>query len=304
MPETTTDYAKYLDPKVLARITALDLRARMIVEGCISGMHRSPNQGYSVEFADHREYTQSDDIKHIDWKVFGRTNKYYIKEYVQESNLELILAVDCSESMSYQSQPDGLSKHDYAISIAASLSYLALQQQDSVGLVLFDTGITEHLKPSNNPLQWKTIIHELEGSTGPAKTSLKTVLDDLAERIHRRSLVVLISDLFDDPTQVLGGLKHLRYRKNEIIVCQVMDPDELTFPFHGPTLFEGMEGSGTLLAEPRTLQKRYLEQVEQFVATLKRGCRNMRIDWELYNTSTPLYQALSTYLARRSAGIK
>jgi uncharacterized protein (DUF58 family) len=298
------DYRRYLDPKTLARISALDLRARTVVEGYISGMHRSPYHGFSIEFAEHRQYSQGDDTRHIDWKVFARTNKYYIKQYEEETNLVCIIAVDCSESMTYRSPHAAMSKHDYAISIAASLTYLALRQQDAVGLALFDESVRRFLRPNSNPGQWKAVIHELEGSTGPAKTSMRRVLDELADRIKQRALIILISDCFGDLDDFYQGMKHVRYRKNEVILCHVMDPAELTFPFKGPTQFAGLEATGNLLCEPRALRARYLAEVEQFKAGLRRICRELRLDYELYNTQDPLDVALSAYLATRSAGIR
>ncbi len=302
MPEVLTDYRKYLDPRTLAKIGALDLRARMVVEGFISGMHRSPYKGFSVEFAEHREYAQGDDIRHIDWKVFGRTDKYYLKQYEEETNLQLTLVVDTSESMTFSSMP--MSKYEYGISAAAALSYLTLQQQDAVGLALFDVNLHHYLKPSNHPTHWKQLIHEMAGKTGPRKTSMRRVLDDLAERMGRRGLVAIFSDLFDDADQILAGLKHLRYRRHEVIVFHVLDPQERTFPFSQTTLFEGLEQYGEVLTEPRALRTRYLEEVEKFTSRVRRGCRDMGVDYHLLDTSERLDVTLSQFLAARSAAIR
>ena len=298
------DYRKYLDPKVLAKIGGLELRARLLVEGYFTGMHRSPYRGASVEFADHRQYVQGDDLRHLDWKVYGRTDKFYLKEYEQETNLTCVLVVDGSESMRYRSDNAPMSKHEYATSLAAALAYLALRQRDSVGLALFDEKVTKYLRPSNHPAQWKMLIQELLAATGPGKTSIGTVLDDLAERMAQRSLVVVISDMFDDPRKTLKGLRHLQYRQHETIVFNVWDPAEITFPFAGPTRFEGLEGTGTLLTDPRWLRARYLEQVDRFIETLRGGCRQMRIDYERFDTSAALDTAISAYLATRSAHIR
>jgi len=297
------DYRKYLDPKVLAKIAALDLRARLIVEGYIQGIHKSPYQGFAVEFAQHRQYSPGDDLKFLDWKVFGRTDRYYIKQYEEETNLNCLFVVDCSESMAYNSG-DGLSKYDYGLSLAAAIMYLALQQQDSVGLALFDTDVKKYIRPSNNPTQWKLLIHEMHDQTGPAKTSLGAVLHDLAERLSRRSLVVLVSDLFDDPRETIKGFQHLRYKRHEVIVFHVMDPYELTFPFEQTTLFKGLEFYPELLCEPRALRDGYLREVHRFTREIKRGCRDMHIDYELMETSRPLDVALSVYLATRAARLK
>ena len=209
MHEAAQDYRKYLDPKVLAKIGSLELRARMIVEGFFSGMHHSPRRGLSIEFADHRSYVQGDDLRHIDWKLFGKTDKYYIKEYEQETNLNLMLVVDCSESMGYRSAGSAFSKHEYAVSIAAAIAYLALQQHDAVGLTLFDEHLTQFVRPSNHPRHWRTLVHEMEGKVGPAKTSLERVFIELAERLSHRTLIFIISDLFDDEASTLKGLKLL-----------------------------------------------------------------------------------------------
>lgn len=304
METTQRDYRKYLDPETLSRISGLELRARLIVEGFFTGIHHSPNRGLSVEFADHRQYTQGDDLRHIDWRVFGRTDKYYIKEYEQETNLNVMLVVDCSESMSYRSEQAALTKHEYATALAASVAYLTLQQQDAVGLTLFDEKVTAFFKPANNAHHWRTLVNELDGKTGPAKTSIGRVLLELAERLNHRLLILLISDLFDAPEAVLKGLKHLRYRKHEVIVWNIWDVAELTLPFQGPVQFEGLEDSGRILIDPRALQARYVEEVEKFQHQLRAGCANMLIDYMIFHTGMPLDGALSGYLATRSARLR
>ncbi len=301
MAESLSDYSKYLDPKVLAEIAGLDLRARLVVEGYISGMHRSPYRGFSVEFAEHREYTQGDDLKHLDWKVFGRTDKYYVKQYEEETNMNVVLLLDCSESMSYGSDPAGLNKHEYATAIAASLAYLALQQQDSVGLATFDEQISRYVRPSNNPGHWKTLIHEMETGIGRRKTTVRGVIEDLADRLPRRVLVVILSDLFADLDEVARALKHLRYRRHEAIVFHVMDHAELEFPFTSATRFEGLEAGGTLLVEPKALRARYLDEVRRFTSTLRALCRELRTDYEVVDTSRPLNAVLTAYLATRNS---
>lgn len=304
MPTPTADIRKYLDPRVLAKISTLELRARMVVEGFFTGMHHSPHHGVSIEFADHRVYSQGDDLRYIDWKVFGRTDKYYIKEFEQESNLNLLIAVDCSESMAYRSDPELMTKHDYATAAAAAIAYLTIRQQDAVGLAMFDNHLTHFLRPANNAHQWRTIVQELAGKTGPAKTSLGLVLGNLAERLTHRTLILLLSDLFDDPETLLVGLRQLRYRRHEVIVFNLWDPAELAFPFQGPTMFEGLEGAGDLLVEPRTLRDRYLAEVERFQSRLRAACAQMLVDFVVMNTATPLDTLLSGYLATRSARLR
>lgn len=289
---------------MLAKLSGLELRARLIAEGFYTGMHRSPHVGLSVEFADHRAYTQGDDLRHIDWKVYGKTDKYYIKEYEQEANLTLVLAVDVSESMGYRSTDELLTKHDYAASLAAAMAYLTLQQQDSVGLALFDDRLLEFVRPSNSAHHWRTLIHELATKKGRDKTSVAQALDELGDSLHHRSLIVIISDLFDDPESILRGLKQLRHRHHELIVWNLWDPAEITLPFSGPTMFDGLESSGRLMVEPRSLRARYQAEVEQFRRTLRSGCGAMHVDFSFFDTSSALDAALSGYLATRSARLR
>ncbi len=304
MDEAEQDYRKYLDPRVLAQISDLELRARMIVEGFFSGMHHSPHHGVSVEFADHRAYTQGDDVRRIDWKVFGKTDKYYIKECEQERNLDMMLAVDASASMDYGSPDGALSKYDYATTAAAATAYLALRQQDAVGVALFDEQLTEFVGPSNSAHHWKIIVRELAGRTGHAKTSLGRVMYELADRLTHRTLIILISDLFDDVDAMLNGFRHLRHRRHELIVWNLWDHAELTLPLSGPTMFDGLESEGRLLADPRSLQARYLEEVRRFQDRLRMGCGRMEVDFMLFDTATPLDVALRGYLAGRSARLR
>jgi uncharacterized protein (DUF58 family) len=307
MSETHVDYRKYLDPRTLARISSLDLRARLIVEGLMAGMHRSPYQGISVEFAQHRPYVPGDDIRHVDWKVFAKTDKIYLKQYLEETNLHLICVVDASESMGYSSVTDGeasWSKYDHATAIAASLCYMAVQQQDSVGLAIFDNELRRFFKPSNSPGQWRIITHELMQIPRLKKTNSGRVLDQLAEKLTHRSLIVLLSDFFDDIDSLLKGLRHLRYRKHEVMAFQILDPMEIDFSFEDVTLFKGLEDLGELLTEPRSLRQGYLAELEKFTLELKRLCRGMRIDFTRMNSGEPLDVALSAFLATRSASIK
>src|SRR3954463_16235674 len=233
--EHVTDYRRYLEPRTLARISGLDLRARLIVEGLMTGMHRSPYQGISVEFAQHRPYVQGDDIRFVDWKVLARSDKIYLKQYQEETNLHLICVVDASESMGYGTVKGDdnatWTKYDHATAIAASLSYMAIQQQDSVGLAIFDQTLSRYFKPSNSPGQWKVVVNELQQVPRWNKTNTGKILDQIAEKLNHRSVIVLLSDFFDDLDSIRSGLRHLRYKKHEIMVMQVMDPAELEFPF-------------------------------------------------------------------------
>lgn len=302
-----SDYRKYLDPRVLARIAHLDLRARLIVEGLMSGMHRSPYQGISVEFAQHRPYSPGDDIRHVDWKVLAKTDRVYLKQYQEETNLQLLLLVDASQSMTYGSVGDGdarWTKLDHATAIAASLAYMALGQQDAVGLVVADSELRRFLRPTNSPAQWKQIINELSSSPRDKQTRLGRVLDQAAEKLTHRSLIVVLSDFFDDLQQVERGLRHLRHRRHEVIAFQVLDPNELTFPFEEPTRFEGLEAMGELLTDPQALRQSYLQQLEQATQALQKCCRNMRIDFARMNSGELLDVSLSSFLATRAATMR
>ena len=308
MTDTAAEYRKYLDPRTLARVSSLDLRARLIVEGLTAGMHRSPFQGISVEFAQHRQYVPGDDTRHVDWKQYAKTDKIYLKQYLEETNLHLICVVDASESMGFGTvkADDGTkwTKYDHATAIAAALSYMAVQQQDSAGLAIFDQALTRYFKPSNSPGQWKVIIQELQQVPRWNKTSTGRILSQLAEKLNHRSLVVILSDLFDDLGELQKGLRHLRYRKHEVIAFQLLDPAEIEFPFDDVTLFKGMEEAGELLTEPRSLRAAYLQQLATFTEELQKLCRGMHIDFNRFDTGQTLDVALSGVLATRSASMK
>jgi uncharacterized protein (DUF58 family) len=305
MEPKTDDPRKYLDPFVLAKVRSLELQARLIVEGYLSGMHKSPYHGFSVEFAQHREYVPGDDIKHVDWKVYGRTGRFFLKQYEEETNLTCWLLVDLSESMRYGSGPTGpdgaplVTKYDYACMTAAAIAHLVLHQQDSVGLVTFDSQVRGFLRPSSQPSHMKDIARVLNQGCGVSKTELAPIFHDLAERISRRAIIILISDLFDEPADILAGLQHLRYKRHEVVVLHVMDGAELDFPFQEATLFRGLEQYPELLTDPRSLRQGYLDQVEAFLTEVKRGCRNQNIDYVQLRTDASLGVALSSYLAHR-----
>ena len=301
------DYRKYLDPRVLARVAGLDLRARLVVEGLMSGMHRSPYQGISVEFAQHRPYTAGDDICHVDWKVLAKTDRIYLKQYQEETNLQLMFVVDTSQSMTYGSVGTAdapWTKLDHAAAIAASLSYMALGQQDAVGLVVADSEIRRFLRPANSPGQWKQVIGELSASTRDRQTRIGKVLEQTAEKLTHRGLVVVLSDFFDDLTSVRRGLRLLRHRRHEVILFQVLDPNEITFPFEDTTRFEGLESAGDLLSDPRHLRESYLEQLRTATDQLQRDCRAIRIDFSRMNTGDSLDVSLSSFLAMRAATMR
>jgi len=300
-----TELQKYLDPKVLNKIRRLDLQARLVVEGFISGMHRSPFRGFSVEFAEHREYVPGDDIKHIDWKVWARADRFYIKQYEEETNLRSTFLVDVSESMRYGEKDgrreDRLSKYHYACCTAAALAQMLLGQQDAVSLATFDDDLRAYIPASANPNQIKGFVHELDVASLRNKTSIEEICHNVAEKIPRRGLVCLISDLFVDVDGLMRGLRHFRHRKHEVIVLHVMDEDELTFPFQGNTLFRGLEAAGELMIEPRALRQGYIEAVEEFCTEVKRLCIACQIDYKRISTADHLDAALLAFLAARAA---
>ena len=293
------NYQQYLNPQVLARLEGLELRARLIVEGYVSGVHRSPYHGFSIEFAEHREYAPGDDLRYLDWKVFGRTDKFYLKQFEEETNLVCSLLLDTSESMRYQSAKAAMSKLEYAQCAGAALAYLVLQQQDSVGLVTFDREVRALVRPSSNPSHLKQILQVIEESVPERKTATGPIFHDLAERLKKRGIVVILSDLFDDVESMMAGLKHFRHRRHEVILMHVLDPAELEFPFGDVTLFRGLEQWPDVVVEPRALRQAYLREFEDFLRRVKKGCRVHRIDYVPMRTDQSLEVVLSNYLASR-----
>ena len=300
MPDTQ----RFLDPATLAKLQGLELRARHIVEGYVSGVHRSPYHGFSIEFAEHREYVPGDDLRYVDWKVYGKTDKFYQKQYEEETNLVCYLLVDSSESMRYKSDGAAMSKLEYAQTVAASLAYLILQQQDSVGLATFDSEIRSLVRASSNPSHLKQLLHVMEQTTAERKTRTGPIFHDLAERLKKRGVVIILSDLFDDVPSMMAGLKHFRHRRHEVILFHVLDPAELDFPFRDVTLFKGLEQLPEVITDPRSLRKGYLAEFGNFLQTVRKGCRNQHIDYVEMRTDTSLELALTTYLASRMNRVK
>ncbi|MBN1443427.1 MAG: DUF58 domain-containing protein [Planctomycetes bacterium] len=293
---------KYLDPRVLSKLSRLELKARRVVEGFISGLHRSPYHGFSVEFAEHREYVPGDDVRHIDWKVFGRSDRFYIKQYEEETNLVTHILLDASESMTYAS--GGISKYEYGTYVAASLAYLLLRQQDAVGLALFDSEVRDFTPPRSAASQLGTLVSILENPPLREKTDIGRLLHEYASRIKKKGLIVIISDMLDDLEAIERGLKHLRYRQHEVIVFHVLDPDELSFPFRRMTLFEGLEARPDMLVNPGALRDAYLAELNAFLDSLRRMCRSNRFDYVRLATRDKLDVALSTYLAKRAGSVR
>ena len=300
MPE---DYRKYLDPKVLMKITRLDLKARLIVEGVISGMHKSPFHGFSVEFAQHREYVPGDDIRHIDWKVWSKSDRLYIKQYEEETNLRCYILLDMSESMKYGSEGH-MSKFDYAACVAGSLGFLLLRQQDAVSLSLFDTALRKYVPPSGHSAHLKTMLQEVVGTSPERKTEVETIFNELAEKITRRGIIVILSDLFVPVKSVIRGIQHFRHRRHDVVVFQILDEYELTFPFQQNTLFRGLEEYPEVMIEPRSLRAAYLRAFGEFNTELRRECIANNVDFVQLKTTDHLDAALASYLASRSARSK
>lgn len=290
---------KYLDPQTLSKLDGLQLRARKIIEGYVSGPHRSPYHGFSIEFTQHRQYVPGDDLRHVDWKVFGRTDKVYLKQYEEETNLVSYLLLDTSESMLYQGSHSPLSKLEYAKCIAASLAYLVLQQQDSVGIATFDAELRNWVQPSGQPSHLKQLLHVLEQAPGEKKTSMGPIFHDLAERFKKRGIVVILSDLFDDPEKILAGIKHFRHRQHDVIVFHILDVDEREFPFHQMMRFCGLENWPDRITDPRQLRQIYLREMENFLQKISVGCRGQQVDYVPLLTDQSLDIALSSYLAGR-----
>jgi uncharacterized protein (DUF58 family) len=295
---------KSLDPQTLAKIKGLQLRAQHIVEGFVVGLHRSPYHGFSIEFAEHREYASGDDLRYVDWKVFGRTDKYYLKQYEDETNLIVYLVLDVSESMSYRSADSPLSKLEYAQCLAAAMAWLVLQQQDAVGLVTFDDQIRSWIRPSGNPSHLQTLMHAMDTTAATKKTATGPIFHELAERFTDRGVVIVLSDFFDDVSSVMAGLKHFRYRRHDVVLFHALDVAEVEFPFNQPTLFKGLEEFPEVLADARSLRRAYLSEFNDFLTSLKAGCRGLGMDYQEMRTDRGFDLTLVPYLATRMARLK
>ncbi len=295
MPQTAA--TRFIAPQVLSRISNLELLARAVVEGFVAGLHRSPYKGFSVDFMEYRPYIPGDDLMRIDWKLFARTDRYYIKEFEDETNTRMHLLVDVSRSMSYTSA--GLTKLDYSFFLAASLAYLMVRQRDAVGLTLFDEQVVARIPPRSTKGHLHLLLTEMEGATPGAQTHLGKPLHELAEQQRKRGFVVLISDLLDDPAALVDGLKHFRFKGHEVIVFHVMDPQEVRFDFSDVVEFEDLETGERMLIEAETARAGYLDNLERFRASLRKECGLLGIDYTLLTTDQPLDFALFNYLAAR-----
>lgn len=292
---------KYFDPKTLASIQGLGLRARTLVEGLVAGLHRSPLRGHSIEFAQHREYVPGDDLRQVDWKVYARSDRYYLKQYEDETNLTCYLLLDHSQSMDYRGAGSDLSKLEYAQLIVCSLAYLIVAQQDSAGLISFSDAIDDWLPASSSPTQFNDMIRLMESSSGRQRTDLASILAQVMQRLSRSSLVILISDMFDDVEKVIQALRMLRSAGHDALVVQVLDHDEVRFPFDQMTQFEGLEGAPSIMADPLMIGQAYRRAMQQFCAKLEAGCRQVDIDYYRLLTNESLALALPRVLGSRAA---
>ncbi|MBI3879331.1 MAG: DUF58 domain-containing protein [Verrucomicrobia bacterium] len=291
--------ADFLKPADLQKISNLQVVARLVVEGYFSGLHKSPHKGFSVEFAQHRQYVHGDEIRRLDWKVFGKTDRYYIREFEEETNLRSTILLDLSGSMSYAGEGRA-SKHDYALRLTAALAYLMLQQRDSVGLVTFDRALRRIIPPRSGVPHLRLLLDELQGAQPGGETSLAKVFHDLVPRIHRRGLLIIISDCFGDVSELVSALAHFRYAKHEVLIFQVVDKDELEFPFRQFTRFESLETEGAFRQlDAAQIRAAYLENLATFQKQLADGCARHRIDFVQMTTDRPFADALAQYLTRR-----
>lgn len=291
-------YRQYLQPQVVSKLANMELRARLVVEGFITGLHKSPYHGFSVEFAEHRQYMPGDEIKHIDWKIYGKTDRYYIKQYEEETNLKSYIVLDASRSMDYASSGN-IKKFEYASYLAAALSYMMIKQQDAVGLSVFDEEVTSYLPPHATKGYLRQILVELQKVQASKKTGAGKSLHNVADRIKRRGLVIIISDLFDNPDEVIAALKHFRHKKNEVLVMHILDPLERSFAFGNDAMFKDMETGEQLMTQPWQIQKAYQREMQAFLERYKRECRENYVDYVLMDTATPFDVALTEYLSKR-----
>jgi len=276
----------------------MELRARFVVEGFITGLHKSPYHGFSVEFTEHRPYMPGDEIKHIDWKAYGKTDRFYIKQFEEETNLKSYLILDASRSMEYASKGN-LKKFEYASYVAAALSFLMIEQRDAVGLTVFDEGIRVSLPPRATRSYLREILKELESARPANKTGTSKSLHRIAEQIKRRGLVIVLSDLFDSPESVMTALKHFRHKGHEVVVMQILDPLERSFAFESDAIFKDLETHEEVMTQPWHIQKAYQQSMLEFLGYYQRQCRDNNIDYVLLDTSTPFDKALFEYLNKR-----
>lgn len=291
------DYKKYLKPEIVSNLKNMDLRARLVVEGFITGLHKSPYHGFSVEFAEYRQYMPGDEIKNIDWKVYGKTDRYYVKQFEEETNLKSYLLLDVSASMSYSS--NGISKLEYASYLSAALTYLMIKQRDAVGLLTFDNKIRKYLPPRSVKSYLHLILTELSKLKSADTTNVSNTFHEIAERINRRGLIIILSDLYDDPEKILMALKHFRHKKHEVVVFHILDPLEISFSFKRESIFKDLETGEEISTQPWHIQREYQQKINAFIENYKRQCYQNQIDYVLIDTSQDFDRALFQYLIKR-----
>ena len=292
------EYRKYLDPETIAKLGNIELKAKLIVEGFITGMHMSPYHGFSVEFSQHRQYRQGDEPRFIDWKVYGRTGRYYIKEFEEETNLRCMLAIDTSASMKFAANKR-ISKFEYACYLAAALSMLMIQQRDAVGLTLYSNEIKTFLPTNSKPSYISQILTALENAIPSENTFTANSLEILAERINRRGLVIIFSDFFDNIESIVNAIRHLRHKKHEVLLFQVLDPREIDFDFGQAANFIDLETGEQMITQPYQIQKGYKGTMKTFLDILKKECLRNNVDYNIVDTSTPFDKALTDYIIKR-----
>ena len=292
------DYKTFLRPDVVSRLASMEMRARLVVEGFITGLHKSPYHGFSVEFAEHRQYMPGDEIRRIDWKIYGKTDRFYIKQFEEETNLKAYICIDASKSMDFKSE-GSVTKLEYASYLAAALAYLLMHQQDAAGLVVYDETVRKYLPPHSTRSYLQTILIELQNLKAAQKTGTAKALNAVAEQIRRRGLVIVFSDLFDNQDEVMQALKHFRYNNNEVLLFHVLDPRERNFAFGRDAIFRDLETGEEMMTQPFQIQRAYQSAMNEFIERYKRECREQRIDYVLLDTATPFDKALYEYLIKR-----
>jgi len=291
------DSKRFLHPEAIRRISKMEVRARHIVEGFLSGTHRSPYYGQSVEFLQHRQYVPGDDLRHVDWQVWARQDRLVVKQYEEDTNLRCHLLVDVSASMMYGQGP--LNKYDYGCTAAASLAWLILKQQDAVGAITFDSEVQQRVPVSSRRNHIMSIVKAMDSGQTENKSDMASILKQAAETFPRRGMMILVSDLFADPDSILAGLRLLRQQGHDVMVLHIMDDDELDFPFNGPTRFEDLESDNVLNCNPRALREGYMESLDQFLEKVRHGCARNMVDYALIRTRDSLAAALAHYLSNR-----
>ncbi|HVO73755.1 MAG TPA: DUF58 domain-containing protein [Ignavibacteriaceae bacterium] len=298
MAEPSENYIKYLNPAVISKINSMELRARLVVEGFMVGLHKSPYHGFSVEFTEHRPYLQGDSLKDVDWKVYGKTERFFIKQYEEETNLRSYILLDTSRSMSFASSGN-ISKLEYASILVAALSYLMIKQQDAVGLALYSDKINSYIPPKATKTYLLQILKQITSLHASSTTNTASSLNLIAEKIKRRGLVIIVSDLFDDINSILKSLKNFSYLKNEVIVFQILDPLERSFSFGADAVFKDLETEEEITTQPYQIQKAYRESMGEFLRKIKSECLNSNIEYNLIETSMPFDKALFSYIQKR-----